>query len=236
MSEFETDELASFLATVWSRGIPLTKYKGGLSREDFMTSHVMIGVDTFENISKTVPITPLLQQMNSEVYRVMEKHGAPGYVESDRPTGELFINIRELERYPELRSELTSICGLQFGEFFSIMPVDKVVDANERPFHVKSALNGLDNVAVYLFSTGSNDEIAAAVKSVKVLALDEISDYKCTGYSLWSRQVLGDAIDASPDSPRKHLWLLQLGPHLAISRVFGAQEVEWKMVLRILNR
>ena len=111
-----------------------------------------------------------------------------------------------------------------------------VVEAIERPLHVKSALNGLDNVAVYLFSTGSNDEIAAAVKSVKVLALDEISDYKCTGYSLWSRQVLGDAIDASPDSPRKHLWLLQLGPHLAISRVFGALEVEWKMVLRILNR
>jgi hypothetical protein len=228
--DVRNERLKPFVDSIWSHGVPLSSYSKGLASGPYSTTHVLLTQAEPGLLSGGYSFEALARDVSSEVHRILTYHHAAGYVESDKSTGSLFINLRTVDNSVVLRDEIANICSMQFRASMATIPVESVFEAARSMTHVERMAAAFSPLTILLFADGLENNVANESKSFVDLLGFDYPDIHSVGFSLKNHRIVKTTKERVMQSPPRFLILLHYGVLVAASRPFTTDDVEKELL------
>lgn len=224
-----------FVNSVWAGSIPLRDFRVGLSKQPYRTSHILIGLKSLLDLRGVPPVIFPLQEVSADVYELLASYNISGYLDYDREKAMVFVNVRTETQNPELSDAITATCTRQFHDWFSVISIQQVIDAEERDKHITEQIRNVQPITLLFFSSGTKEDVAARARRIEGLARDANTSVRCIAFFLDSRKIVYGNSTAASRVDERYLCLVHLGGLVAVSSVLDEREIEIRSIRRYMN-
>ena len=221
-----------FVNTVLSGAIPLHDYRVGLNKARYRTSHLFLRLRHKGTTSMSSAMLPP-SEISTEVYQILSSFGASGYVDSDDRQGMFFVNIVESNLNAQLVDEITSTCTREFHDWISIIPIESVIDVEERGHYVEKKVGGTQHMVLLCFSSDSTADSIARATTMESLARDANPSVRCNAISTDQGKIIYGGVGTS--ASEHYLCIVHQSGLVALSPIIDHNELEVRSIRRYLD-